>query len=100
ARCGDEARASGAGALPVACAPLADPARALHLPRATPALCGLPDQRSLPLAGEDNVHHLVSRLRRSYPFAAPAFANVGTKGTLELISASAALDLTFLQRNS
>ena len=36
-------------------ASLADPARPLHLPRAQAALRGVPDQRSLPLAGEDGV---------------------------------------------
>ena len=34
---------------------LADPARPLHLPRAQAALRGLPDQRSLPLAGEKTI---------------------------------------------
>src|SRR3974390_66839 len=41
---------------------------------------------------------LVSRFRRSYSFSAPAFTNVGTKGTLALIGGSEALDLTFLLR--
>ena len=39
-------------------ASLADPARALHLPRAQAALRGVPDQRSLPVAGKDGVRIL------------------------------------------
>ena len=44
------------------------------------------------------VRPLVSRFRRSYPIAAPACTNVGTKGTLATIDSSVALDLTFLRR--
>ena len=40
----------------------------------------------------------VSRFRRSYPFAARARTNVGTKGTLAPYDSSVALDLTFLRR--
>src|SRR5713101_7563859 len=40
---------------------------------------------------------LVSRFRRSYPFAARARANVETKGTPALYASSVALDLTFLR---
>ena len=36
---------------------LADPARALHVPGAQAALRGMPDQRSLPVAGEDGLRH-------------------------------------------
>jgi hypothetical protein len=39
---------------------------------------------------------LVSRFRRSYHFAAPAFTNVGNKGTLASHDPSVALHLTFL----
>ena len=39
---------------------LADPARPLHLPGAQAALRGVPDQRSLPLAGEDGVRCVIS----------------------------------------
>src|SRR6476620_424126 len=43
------------------------------------------------------LHWLVSRFRRSYPFAAHARTNVGAKGTLaNLYDSSVALDLTFL----
>ena len=41
------------GRIHAARASLADPARPLHLSRAQAALRGLPDQRSLPVAGED-----------------------------------------------
>ena len=44
------------------------------------------------------IPRLVSRFRRSYPFAARTFTNVGTKGTLALYDSSVALDLTFLRR--
>ena len=37
--------------------PLADPARPLHLPRAQAALRRLPDQRFMPVAGEDDLRH-------------------------------------------
>jgi tripartite-type tricarboxylate transporter receptor subunit TctC len=40
----------------------------------------------------------VSRFRRSYPIAARARTNVGTRGTLATIDSSVALDLTFLRR--
>src|SRR3954447_3687754 len=41
---------------------------------------------------------LVFRFRRSYHFAAPAFTNVGNKGTLASYDPGAALHLTFLSR--
>ena len=43
------------GRVHAARASLADPARPLHLPGAQAALRGVPDQRSLPLAGKDGV---------------------------------------------
>ena len=39
--------------------------------------------------------HSVSRFRRSFPFAARANTNVGTKGTLAAIDSSVALDWAF-----
>src|SRR6476469_6834042 len=41
-------------------------------------------------------HGLVSRFRRSYHLAAPAFTDVGNKGTLASHDPSVALHLTFL----
>src|SRR5207237_6607780 len=50
-----EPREGGAGQIQAARPPLADPARPLHLRGAAPAVREVPDQRSLPLAGEDGV---------------------------------------------
>ena len=51
-------------------------------------ICGQVRKSSGPL--------LVSRFRRSYHLAAPAFTNVGNKGTLARHDPSVALHLTFL----
>src|SRR5262245_62952045 len=45
----------------------------------------------------DLARTLVSRFRRSYPFASRTHTNVGTKGTLATNDSSVALDLTFLR---
>src|ERR1700687_6396771 len=58
-----------------------------------------PDARRHGIEASDTraCHGLVSRFRRSYPFAARARTNVGTKGTLATNDSSVALDLTFLR---
>ncbi|MGY3454737.1 endonuclease-3 [Bradyrhizobium sp. LM3.4] len=43
---------------------LADPARSLYLPRAQAALRGVPDQRSLPMAGKDGLSENYAVIRR------------------------------------
>ena len=52
--------------------------------------------RGLPERSKNGGLSLVSRFRRSYHFAAPAFTNVGNKGTLASHDPSVALHLTFL----
>src|SRR6476646_7012868 len=49
-----------------------------------------------PLRTAHKLSSLVSRFRRSHPFAARARTNVGPKGHQQLYDPSVALDLTFL----